>query len=280
MKKVLILGAGLSGLSLAYRLSKKDFSITLLEKRETYQNDRTWCFWNTSSHPFEDLIDYRWNKWQVNHKGRSKVCTSSAYEYQMISAETFYRELIARLKSQGNVDICLGVEVKDIVKQEKSFEAITSKGFFLADSVYDSRPNVMTSLLYQHFHGWHIQIDRPLFDPSKVILMDFDVDQSKGIHFMYVLPFSPFEALVEPTFLSESPLEKSAYESSLDAYLSSRYGIKAFKIIREEKGVLPLATHFKTSFVPDLKYIGSAGGWMRSSTGYAFLSIQEAIERH
>ena len=32
--------------------------------------------------------------------------------------------------------------------------------------------------------------------------MDFDVSQEQGLHFMYVLPFSANEALVESTYFS------------------------------------------------------------------------------
>ena len=36
-----------------------------------------------------------------------------------------------------------------------------------------------------------------MFDAETVTLMDFDVPQEQGLHFMYVLPFSANEALVD-----------------------------------------------------------------------------------
>ena len=37
------------------------------------------------------------------------------------------------------------------------------------------------------------ELRQPVFDKSTVTLMDFDVPQEKGLHFMYVLPFSKNE---------------------------------------------------------------------------------------
>lgn len=279
MKDILILGAGLAGLSLAHRLAKEGVKITLLEKREEYLNDRTWCFWNTHSHEFEHLIEHRWNKWQIGHNGKRDSYSSPGYEYQMISSLKFYQEMNRSLQSFENVSFLKGISVDNIIFHKTHLEVITSQGRFESKKVYDSRPAPLKSSLYQHFFGWHIRVNRPSFDPSEVVLMDFEGDQSKGIHFMYLLPFSPYEALIEPTFLSANPLEKIDYELRLKEYLASRFGISAFEIIREEKGILPLTTQFQISPSPHLNFIGTQGGWTRSSTGYAFLAIQEAIDQ-
>ena len=51
------------------------------------------------------------------------------------------------------------------------------------------------------FLSQEIEVDRPVFDDSTAILMDFD-DQSHGMHFIYLLPFSPTRALVESNLFS------------------------------------------------------------------------------
>lgn len=278
MNEALIIGGGLSGLSLALRLTQRGDRVTLLEKREAYLNDRTWCFWNTHPHPFEHLVEYRWKKWQVCHGGQKKSYSSNNYEYQMISSLTFYKEVLKSLLNSTHVSVHMGVDTHHILSHKDHLEAITSRGSFKARYGYDSRPTPFRTSFYQHFFGWHILSDTPSFDPSEVILMDFEVDQSKGIHFMYVLPFSSYEALIEPTFLSAKPLKKPEYETYLKSYLMKRFGIKSYEIIREEQGVLPLATEFQKPSSPHLTYIGAQAGWTRSSTGYAFLAIQEAVD--
>lgn len=279
MKDILILGGGLAGLTLAYNLAKKGVPLTLLEKRKEYLNDRTWCFWNTQSHPFEHLIEHRWHKWQIRYNGKKSSFSSPEYEYQMIPSGKFYQEMIHRLKALPNVSLHMGVDVNHVICHKTHLDVITSHGLFQSKKGYDSRPAHLECSLYQHFFGWHIRIDKPAFDPSEVILMDFEGDQTKGIHFMYLLPFSPYEALIEPTFISAKPLEKSDYERLVKDFLKKRFGLKSYEILREEKGVLPLTTDFQKSTSDRLACIGAQGGWTRSSTGYAFLAIQGAIDQ-
>ncbi len=278
MKESLIIGGGLSGLSLALRLRQKGHKITLLEKRETYLNDRTWCFWNTHSHPFEKLIEFRWNKWQIAHGGKKKSYTSKTYQYQMIPSLKLYQAILDTLHNDPHVSVVMGVEAHEIQTYPDYLTVQTSKGVFKGELGFDSRPTYLPNTFSQHFFGWHIRTPTPSFDPSEIILMDFDVDQSKGIHFMYLLPFSPYEALIEPTFLSAKVLEKSDYEASFKEFLLKRYGVKTYEIVREEKGVLPLTADYQASLSPRLTYIGAQAGWTRSSTGYAFLAIQEALD--
>ena len=69
-----------------------------------------------------------------------------------------------------------------------------------AELVFDSRPPIAPkNAMLQHFLGQEISVDKPVFDSLKAILMDFRVDQSRGMHFIYLLPFSPTCVLIEST---------------------------------------------------------------------------------
>ncbi|HBM51941.1 MAG TPA: lycopene cyclase, partial [Deltaproteobacteria bacterium] len=49
----IVLGAGCAGLTLVNELIARgegQLRILLLEERNEYTNDRTWCFWNTLNH--------------------------------------------------------------------------------------------------------------------------------------------------------------------------------------------------------------------------------------
>ena len=62
--------------------------------------------------------------------------------------------------------------------------------------LFDTRPPIVPSgSVLQHFRGIEITTKEEKFDPNIAILMDFRVDQSKGMHFMYLLPYSETEAL-------------------------------------------------------------------------------------
>ena len=68
--------------------------------------------------------------------------------------------------------------------------------------VFDSRsPQVAHGGLTQEFVGQTIEVKKPLFNSGIVTLMDFRCDQSQGVHFIYILPFSSTNALVESTRL-------------------------------------------------------------------------------
>ena len=44
---IIIIGAGLSGLSLAIEIiTRTKFTVLLLEKKRKLQKDKNWCFWN------------------------------------------------------------------------------------------------------------------------------------------------------------------------------------------------------------------------------------------
>ncbi|MDC1330794.1 lycopene cyclase family protein [Pelagibacteraceae bacterium] len=56
----IIIGGGCAGLSLAYELEThnklKDKTLAIIEPRLDYKRDKTWSFWKTTSHNFEDLL--------------------------------------------------------------------------------------------------------------------------------------------------------------------------------------------------------------------------------
>merc|ERR1711871_640800 len=80
------------------------------------------------------------------------------------------------------------------------------------DLVFDSRPAEFPSnLLIQHFEGFVVTSKKDVFDEKIVILMDFRCDQSRGIHFIYLLPFSKRKALVESTMFSKKVENKEFY---------------------------------------------------------------------
>ena len=50
--------------------------------------------------------------------------------------------------------------------------------------------------MLQHFLGQEIEVERPVFDDSTAILMDFRVDQTHGMHFILSPSIFPTMPLV------------------------------------------------------------------------------------
>jgi lycopene beta-cyclase len=106
--------------------------------------------------------------------------------------------------------------------------------------------------------------------------MDFRVDQSHGMHFIYLLPFSSTEALVESTLFSPETLDDDVYLSAIHSYLEVQYGLADFEVLRRERGVIPLGRLDRRD--PAIPGIGGNGGAIRPSSGYAFIFIQRQID--
>ena len=63
--------------------------------------------------------------------------------------------------------------------------------------------------------------------------MDFSVEQKGNTRFMYVLPTSKTEALLEYTLFSKSLLETKEYESEIEIYLK-KLGVTNYKIVEKK----------------------------------------------
>ena len=129
--------------------------------------------------------------------------------------------------------------------------------------------------MVQHFIGWEVRAEAGSFNDDTAILMDFRCDQSRGVHFIYCLPFSDCDALVESTLISPNIEKNEFYEGAISTWLSDCAGVKKFKVLRREKGAIPLGLMKRHD--PDFQGVGSNCGAIRPSSGYAFSFIQKQI---
>ena len=132
--------------------------------------------------------------------------------------------------------------------------------------------------LLQHFKGWIVETETPAFDPSTVTFMDFRIEQQGETRFVYVLPFSPTRALVEFTVFSPALLAPEAYDAALRRYLSDFLNVRAFEIDETEFGVIPMTDYpFPSRAEGKVIHIGTAGGFVKASSGYAFKRTQRKV---
>ncbi len=65
----IILGAGASGLMLAYRMSQDAFfddkSILIIDKVKNKGNDRTWCYWENGEGEWDYILQKSWSHFQL-----------------------------------------------------------------------------------------------------------------------------------------------------------------------------------------------------------------------
>ena len=299
----LILGAGCSGLSLAIHLVRAGLGgrrIAIVDRRTEFTRDRTWCFWNASSHAFEQAVSHSWPRWEVRTGERSVTRSSRGLVYQHLPGDRFYAQALAELRDHPAVDLRLGVDARGVEERDDRAVVATDGEPLEARMVFDSRPadggpdadgNGPASPgggrtapgevnLLQHFRGYFVRSADDAFDPELATLMDFGVSQTRGIHFIYVLPFSASHALVETTYFTPATFEEEVYEEDLRTYLDRRLGSGKWEVTDRERGVIPMSTrHYEPR--PGRRWcrIGVAAGLARPSTGYAFLAIQRFTER-
>ncbi len=268
-KRYVIVGAGAAGLSLCHALLERGVTdeIIVLDRKSGFTDDRTWCFWDTVPHPFSHLASSCWGQWEVvGADGRRAMQSSVRGGYACLRGIDFYAYVTEILRRRPNVTLKLGCAVDAALPD--------------ADFVFDSRPHPMPSgglSFSQRFFGQFLRTNAPRFDPSRCTLMDFRVSQERGLHFMYVLPFSPTEALVENTYIQ--PLAAKAvgaeqHRREIGAYLRAHGGLDSVTAEREEAGAIPMTTQPFPRRDGRVFFIGTAGGCSKPSSGYTFTRIQ------
>ena len=288
-----ILGAGCAGLSLAWNLVELgvDEPILLVDRRERFENDRTWCFWDVEPTPFSDLATHAWPRWRV-HDGRHEVVsTSPEYRYLRLRSIDVYQRILDRLARAPNVSMALGRSILGVRPTSRGVVVATSDRSYHAGRVFDSSgranldpPRVRGVRLLQHFLGQTVRTNRPTFDPSCPTLMDFRTSQADGPHFVYVLPLSENEALVENTYINNFDYPHDRHRTEVADYLRVRHGLDHddYVVTEEESGAIPMAVGRRplaSTSGSRVESIGLAGGAARPSSGYAFLRIQGQARR-
>jgi lycopene beta-cyclase len=282
---ILIVGAGVAGLSLAYHLVERGLGgrrLVLVDPRRSYENDRTFCFWNVVEHPFETLASHQWPLWRVRGTAGWVVRSAPGLSYQHLPADAFYRRVLDRLRATPGVELRLGVRAGAVGEKAGVASIECDTETLRAGVVFDSRPPPRRAptpgevTLLQHFEGWHLRAEAgAAFEPGVATLMDFAVPQEHGIHFLYVLPYSRTEALVEATWFSERVVSDETYKRYLERYIRGELGIERWSVVRRERGVIPMSTEPTPIRIGERIYrIGLAGGMAKPSTGYAFQAIQ------
>lgn len=274
-----ILGGGCAGLSLAEALSRPPEAPSLLvvEPRTRFPRDRTWCYWDVAEHPFEAAVTRSWRHWKVRWQGRERVHDSQRFAYRQIPADAFYELALSRLRERDGVELQLGSKAIAVRSAADHALVETDAGTVRAQRVFDGRPpgRPEAPCFLQHFVGLQVEAPNACFDPEVVTLMDFDVPQRGGIHFFYVLPQTRHQALVEATFLSDQPFPEPVYLDAIERYLHERHGVTGFRELDRERGAIPMSPVGIDARAGERVYrIGTAGGLVRPSTGYAFLAIQ------
>jgi lycopene beta-cyclase len=251
--------------------------ILLIDREQKLHNDRTWCYWEADTGFFEGIVTKQWDELSFYSNDYSSPLSMAPYKYKMIRGIDFYNYCLRTVQQYANVTL-LYDEVL----------AFSGKMVQLKNTAIDCTNTVVFSSLYipvekqkgrhyllQHFKGWMVETEDPVFDIKKATLMDFRVSQQHGASFVYVMPLTASKALVEYTLFTGSLLQQEEYDTALKNYLQHYLNIGTYKVTETEFGVIPMTSAAMPAMKDGVYLIGTAGGQTKASTGYTFQFIQK-----
>jgi len=283
----IIIGSGLAGLQLALGFSEdpyfKNFKIALIDPSKKETNDKTWCFWEKGKGKWDSLITKSWNSGKFISSFCDLDLQLQPYSYKMLKSIDFYNYAKELLKKNSNFYF-IQDEIKNI--EEVNLIAIGNIETYKAEHFFDSRissayiEDTKSTKIFQHFKGLHIKTPKPAFDDSFFTMMDFRVKHRESTSFTYILPTSPSEALIEYTFFTPFLTEEAIYDEYLEAYIKNILKLKEYEIIETEKGVIPMTDYaFHKESNLSITKIGTAGSWVKGSTGYSFKHTEKKVAK-
>lgn len=299
---MIFLGGGCAALSLLVRLLQTGQFTTerflVIDRDAKKSNDRTWCFWEKGTGYFEEVVHRRWEQLDFFSDHFSGPLQLDGYRYKMIRGLDFYSHCLQVLERSGQVE-WVEAHVSKVSRHQgqviiegadaagKSFRYDLGASLVF-NSIYAPAASTLTSTLdspvgqvdlLQHFKGWVIETTDHSFDHRRATLMDFRVGQQAGTTFVYVMPLSERHALIEYTLFTDALLTGDSYDQGLYDYIDRQLGIKQYKVVEKEFGVIPMTTRSFNFYKNGIFNLGTAGGQTKASSGYTFQFIQKQSDR-
>lgn len=237
-------------------------------------NDRTFCFW---AEPAEvealgllPLVSHAWDTVRIGGISETSILPMRYWHICGIDLYEQTRALLDRYPEEALL----------LAEPWEAYADSTAAGFVFpfgkAQTVFDSRPPQFQQAaaheahLLQSFLGWEIECPAGTFDTSAVVMMDFRIPQEQHTQFVYILPFSDTNALVEVTRFGTVPVQENEAADWLAAYLAENF--PTYRKLHLERGVIPMSSVplRDTAAGPGWVFTGSRADRVKPSTGYAF----------
>lgn len=285
----IIIGNGMAGLQLGLGFLKEPFfkakRIALIDPSEKITNDKTWSYWEKDEGQWDSIIHKSWNKALFKSDDVDLVIPLRDYRYKSIRSIDFYEYAKEQLTVTSNfhfiIDEVINIETSNDLKVIGKQNTYTSNHIFdcLIPSEYFSRSSKY-NIVNQHFKGWVIKTDQPCFQPDEFTMMDYRFNYKDSTSFIYVLPFSETEALIEFTFFTSYLVDENVYDETLKNYIKNHLKLDTYAIVETEMGNIPMTDFpFWNYHSAQITKIGTGGGWVKGSTGYSFKHTEKYVEK-
>lgn len=285
----IIIGNGLAGFQLALALAEDPFfnnkQIALIDKYPKTENDKTWSFWEKGKGKWETIVSKSWEEALFFSSKKKRSLKLNPYTYKTIHALDFYSEAKQKLSKKNNfhfiIDTVISVDdkTKTIVKTESKTYSASHVFDSRITEDYFSELNNYTKII-QHFKGWIIETEASVFNPKQFTMMDYRMKDREQTTFTYVLPFSETKALVEFTYFTSTIVNEETYDSFIKKYIAETLKISDYNILETESGSIPMTNFpFENYSTKNITKIGTAGGWVKGSTGYSFKHTEKKVSK-
>ena len=283
---IVFAGFGASSCILINRLHKKkelnNKRILILDPSEKKTNDKTFCFW---AKPDDDIVlDYQQvltHSWSKVNIDTSKTSEITPFKYHHLNSEGLYQLTKNILKGY---DVTFSNEIIERIDENTLATLWTKENTYTADLVFDSRPPKISKKLsekqniWQSFVGYKVLLTDDRLDKNTCTLMDFNVDQQGATQFVYVLPYSNNEALIELTRFGKEIINQESAEKVLKKYINQNFG--TFSVKGVEKGKIPMFMDIPKSIQTERVIpIGTRAHMVKPSTGYAFKNMYKHAQQ-
>lgn len=236
---LILVGGGLANGLIAWRLRQRqpELRILLLEAGAQPGGNHTWSFHqqdlSREQHRWiAPLVSHRWPGYEVRFPARQR---SLAGDYLSISSQHFAQVLSQTL---GAI-ILTHTPVARLTPQSVT---LASGETLRAGAVIDGRGYVASPHLtpgFQSFLGQHWRLSAP-HQLTRPILMDATVSQAAGYRFVYTLPLTANELLIEDTHYIDQPALSGDEARQHIADYARAQGWTLATLMREEQGNLPI----------------------------------------
>lgn len=277
-----IIGSGVAGFQLALAFAEDSFfkekRIAIFEKSIKNKNDKSFSFWEKGNGKWDGIVCKKWNSTHFfNTDEKQLKIDLNPYTYKTINAIDFYNFSLEKLKLNPQF-IFLTEEVNSVIENAETVTIKTEFNYYTCNHAFDSRISKQFikeknnyPYVDQSFYGWEIKTETPAFDPDVFTMMDYRFRWKNSTSFMYILPKNKTEALVEYTFFAPFTIYEEEFKRQLQNYILEFLPETKFSITRTETGVIPMSAYpFEKEHSNRITKIGTAGGWVKASTGYSF----------
>ncbi|WGS66221.1 lycopene beta-cyclase CrtY [Enterobacteriaceae bacterium ET-AT1-13] len=264
---IIFIGAGLSNSLIALNLLKKNLKVLIIDSNNKLNNNHTWSFFENiifknKKNCINKLIFNKWNYYKIKFPNYTKIFKNN---YFCIKSNFFFNYLKKKLKQ----NLILNTY---ITNYGKNFVQLSNGNILYCNLIIDGRgyyPKKNEKLGMQLFLGqeWILKKPHNLIYP---IIMDSTICQKKSFHFIYIIPLSKYNLLIEDThYINNNIFKTNLLRNNIFKYIKKKNWIIK-KLKSEEQGIIPIKLkNYKNKIFKNIILNGLKGNFFHATTGYS-----------